>query len=182
MARFILKDLDEAVSRLKERGFQNNQRINKQAALVLKSRVALFEATFEKYHQGTGRVPGDPTWPGAAMSYNSGKTFDIAGEINFFLTEAMQAAVAVADHVQLAENSHVMNPPYNTLYGWNPYFEMFSQPDLSNVEEVLLWKQYNLSLTVSHCVGAALKRRPYRTDTFVDQNIPDERRSAYLCK
>lgn len=91
------------------------------------------------------------------MSYNSGKTFDIAGEINFFLTEAMQAAVAVADHVQLAENSHVMNPPYNTLYGWNPYFEMFSQPDLSNVEEVLFWKQYNLSLTVSHCVGAALK-------------------------
>ncbi len=69
----------------------------------------------------------------------------------------MQAAVAVADHVQLAENSHVMNPPYNTLYGWNPYFEMFSQPDLSNVEEVLLWKQYNLSLTVSHCVGARLK-------------------------
>ena len=157
VARFILKDLDEAVSRLKERGFQNNQRINKQAALVLKSRVALFEATFEKYHQGTGRVPGDPTWPGAAMSYNSGKTFDIAGEINFFLTEAMQAAAAVADHVQLAENSHVMNPPYNTLYGWNPYFEMFSQPDLSNVEEVLLWKQYNLSLTVSHCVGARLK-------------------------
>lgn len=91
------------------------------------------------------------------MSYNSGKTFDIAGEINFFLTEAMQAAAAVADHVQLAENSHVMNPPYNTLYGWNPYFEMFSQPDLSNVEEVLLWKQYNLSLTVSHCVGARLK-------------------------
>lgn len=69
----------------------------------------------------------------------------------------MQAAAAVADHVQLAENSHVMNPPYNTLYGWNPYFEMFSQPDLSNVEEVLLWKQYNLSLTVSHCVGARLK-------------------------
>ena len=69
----------------------------------------------------------------------------------------MQAAVAVADHVQLAENSHVMNPPYNTLYGWNPYFEMFSQPDLSNVEEVLFWKQYNLSLTVSHCVGARLK-------------------------
>ena len=150
VARFILKDLDEAVSRLKERGFQNNQRINKQAALVLKSRVALFEATFEKYHQGTGRVPGDPTWPGAAMSYNSGKTFDIAGEINFFLTEAMQAAVAVADHVQLAENSHIMNPPYNTLYGWNPYFEMFSQPSLKDVPEVLLWKEYNFDLGVKH--------------------------------
>ena len=30
VARFILKDLDNAISRLKDQGFQNNQRINKQ--------------------------------------------------------------------------------------------------------------------------------------------------------
>ena len=54
----------------------------------------------------------------------------------------MQAAVAVADHVQLAENSHVMNPPYNTLYGWNPYFEMYANVDLSGYDEVLFWRQY----------------------------------------
>lgn len=47
VARFILKDLDTAISRLKDQGFQNNQRINKQTAQLLKSRVALFEATFE---------------------------------------------------------------------------------------------------------------------------------------
>ena len=29
VARFILKDLDTAISRLKDQGFQNNQRINK---------------------------------------------------------------------------------------------------------------------------------------------------------
>ena len=46
VARFILKDLDEAISRLKERGFQNNQRIKQQAAFVLKSRVGRFEATY----------------------------------------------------------------------------------------------------------------------------------------
>lgn len=34
----------------------NNNRLNKQCALLIKSRVALYEATFEKYHQGTGRV------------------------------------------------------------------------------------------------------------------------------
>ena len=97
VARFILKDLDTAISRLKDQGFQNNQRINKQTAQLLKSRVALFEATFEKYHKGTGRVPGDDTWPGKDMEYNQGKTFDIAGEINFFLTEAMSAALGGVD-------------------------------------------------------------------------------------
>ena len=59
VARFILKDLDTAISRLQDQGYMNNQRINKQTAQLLKSRVALFEATFERYHQGTGRVPGD---------------------------------------------------------------------------------------------------------------------------
>ena len=84
VARFILKDLDTAISRLQDQGYMNNQRINKQTAQLLKSRVALFEATFERYHQGTGRVPGDESWPGKNMSYNQGKTFDIAGEIDFF--------------------------------------------------------------------------------------------------
>lgn len=37
VARFILKDLDTAISRLKDQGF-NNQRINKQTAQLLKSR------------------------------------------------------------------------------------------------------------------------------------------------
>lgn len=59
VARQILKDLDEAINRMHDQGFQNNQRINKQVAQLYKSRVALFEATFEKYHRGTGRVPGD---------------------------------------------------------------------------------------------------------------------------
>ena len=95
VARFILKDLDTAISRLQDQGFMNNQRINKQTAQLLKSRVALFEATFERYHQGTGRVPGDESWPGKNMSYNQGKTFNIAGEIDFFLTEAMSSAKAV---------------------------------------------------------------------------------------
>ena len=157
VARFILKDLDEAISRLKDQGFQMNQRINKQTALLLKSRVALFEATFEKYHQGTGRVPGDANWPGAKMDYNNGKSFDIPGEIDFFLSQAMDAAAAVADQATLTDNSHVMNPAYGQVYGWNPYFEMFSTPDASGINEVLLWKQYNKGLSISHCVPIRLQ-------------------------
>lgn len=157
VARQILKDLDEAINRMHDQGFQNNQRINKQVAQLYKSRVALFEATFEKYHRGTGRVPGDESWPGAKMSYNSGKTFNIDGEIDFFLTEAMNAAAAVADHCTLTENSHVLNPEYGQIYNWNPYYEMFSTPDASGYSEVLLWKQYDKSLNVSHCAPARLQ-------------------------
>lgn len=151
VARFILSDLDEAIKRLKDAGFQNNQRINKQVALLFKSRVALFEGTFEKYHKGSGRVPGDPNWPGKDFSGN------IDTEIDFFLGQAMDAAAQVADKAQLTPNSHKMDPDFAQIYGWNPYFEMFSQPSLADVPEVLLWKEYNKSLSITHDVPNRLK-------------------------
>lgn len=153
VARFILSDLDKAIERLNNAGFQNNQRINKQTAQLFKSRVALFEGTFEKYHQGTGRVPGDANWPGGTFEGN------IQDEINFFFDQAMAAASAVADYsgLTLTENSHVINPEYGEIYGWNPYFEMFSQPSLSSVPEVLFWKEYNKSLSISHDAPNRLK-------------------------
>lgn len=151
VARFILNDLDTATGLVLEKSQIGNQRINKQVALLVKSRVALFEATFEKYHQGTGRVPGDSNWPGASKSYNSGKTFNISGEIDFFLDEAMSAAAAVADNVTLTQNSGLSSPSaVGQIYGWNPYFEMFSQPSLKDVDEVLLWKEYNSNYSISH--------------------------------
>lgn len=150
VARFILSDLDKAIGYLKDKSAHKGQRINKQAALLFKSRVALFEGTFEKYHKGSGRVPGDSNWPGANMAYNSGKSFDIDGEIRFFLQEAMNAAAQVADATTLTDNSGVINPEVGQIYGWNPYFEMFSMPNPSSLDEVLLWREYNASLNVKH--------------------------------
>ena len=150
VARFILADLDKAIANLADRSKFNGQRINKQVAYLFKSRVALFEATFEKYHKGSGRVPGDSNWPGAAMSYNSGKSFNIEGEISFFLQEAMDAAKAVADGAVLTENTGVIEPGIGVMYGWNPYFEMYSQPSLASVDEVLMWRQYDQAQGVTH--------------------------------
>lgn len=150
VARFILEDLDKAISMLKTGSAYNKVRINRELALLTKSRVALFEGTFEKYHQGTPRVPGEQGWPGATMSYNQGKSFNIDSEINFFLTEAMNAAKEVADNLSLVQNSQVENPAVNQLYGWNPYFEMFSMPDPSSVNEVILWRQFDADLSVTH--------------------------------
>ncbi|WP_299666576.1 RagB/SusD family nutrient uptake outer membrane protein [uncultured Polaribacter sp.] len=55
VANFILSDLDKAISLLQS--FPNTPdagpRISKEAAQLLKARVALFEGTWEKYHAGT---------------------------------------------------------------------------------------------------------------------------------
>lgn len=57
-----MKILTATAEYMHDHGFAGNNRLNKQCALLIKSRVALYEATFEKYHQGTGRVPGDANW------------------------------------------------------------------------------------------------------------------------
>lgn len=77
------------------------------------------------------------------MDYNNGKSFDILRRNRLFLSQAMDAAAAVADQATLTDNSHVMNPAYGQVYGWNPYFEMFSTTGCVGINEVLLWKQYN---------------------------------------
>ena len=148
VARFILSDLDKAIELLKE-STPRKQRISKMAARLFRSRVALFEGTFEEYHKGSGRVPGDASWPGKDKEWNKGKTFDQAGEIKYFLTEAMKDAKIVADAVQLTPNTGVTNPT-TSVYGWNPYFEMFGVQNPSVYPEVLLWREYNRTASVVH--------------------------------
>lgn len=153
VARFILEDLDKAIKMCYPRSKFNGQRVNREAALLIKSRVALFEGTFEKYHRGSGRVPGDANWPGAKMSYNQGKTFDQEGEVKFFLQQAMDAAKQVGDNIALTENNHKIDPVYGDKDDWNPYFNLFSQPSLANVDEAIMWKQYSRDLSFCHGVG-----------------------------
>ena len=148
VARFILKDLDKAIELLPA-AVVRNQRLTKRAAHLFRSRVALFEGTFEKYHAGSGRVPGDASWPGKDKEWNKGKTFNQAGEIKYFLTEAMKDAKIVADAVQLTPNTGVTNPT-TSVYGWNPYFEMFGVQNPSAYPEVLLWREYNRTASVVH--------------------------------
>ncbi|MBC8616995.1 RagB/SusD family nutrient uptake outer membrane protein [Parabacteroides faecis] len=150
VARFILEDLDRAISMLKSGTAFNKVRIGKELAYLVKSRVALYEGTFEKYHKGTPRVPGEQGWPGADKAYNSGKSFNIDGEVSFFLTEAMNAAKEVADSHELTQNTMVMNPAINQIYGWNPYFEMFSMPTPGTLDEVILWRDFDADLSVTH--------------------------------
>ncbi|MDY3266251.1 MAG: RagB/SusD family nutrient uptake outer membrane protein [Phocaeicola sp.] len=141
VADFILSDLDNAIRLLQDKGFKANNRINKQVALLVKSRVALYEASFEKFHKGTGRVPGDAGWPGEKVHPNY--QFDVDAHINSLLAQAMEAAKQVADKVTLTSNTMVLDQnPLSPSTGWNPYFEMFASQDLSGIDEVLMWKDY----------------------------------------
>ena len=100
VARFILSDLDSAIEMMSSGKGTEKTRINRECALLMKSRVALFEGTWLKYFKDTPFVPNGPEWPGKSKEYNANyqyPTGDIDKEIDFFLTEAMNAAKEVAD-------------------------------------------------------------------------------------
>jgi hypothetical protein len=114
VANFILSDLDMAVSKLKGKTEVPAQRISRDIASLFKSRVALYEGTWEKYHQNgpfKGKTNGDA-----------------------FLATAAQAAKAVIDggiyRLSTGNTSQV-------------YYELFNQVNLSSNPEVLLWRSYS---------------------------------------
>ena len=154
VARFILQDLDSAYYYMKETPPMTN-RLTKDCAALLKSRVALFEGTWEKYHKGTARVPGGPGWPGAQQEYNAGFSIDIDKEVDWFLEQAMDASAQVADRISLTKNTGIYNPDSNP-YNWNPYFEMFSAVDMEPIDEVLFWRAYSSVQGVTHSVSSYL--------------------------
>lgn len=152
VARFILDDLDKAIELMLDsapRGGRN--RLCKDAARMLKSRVALYEGTWLKYFKGTAFVPGTADWPGKAAhpdyQFPAG---DIDAEIDFFLTECMNESKIIADKYQLVDNTGVFqNAPDAAA---NPYFDMFGAADMSKYGEVIFWKAYSTSEGINNSV------------------------------
>ena len=149
VARFILSDLDKAITFLKDEAPGGKNRISKDVAYLLKSRVALYEGTWLKHHDGTAFVPGGPGWPGSDSEGYNAQT-----EISFFLGEAMKAAKVIGDKMvaNLVENTDTPEGMSPALASINPYYTMFCDTDMSGYSEVLLWRQYNQSLGVTHNV------------------------------
>ena len=161
VARFIISDLDKAYNYMSDIDLATT-RINKDAAMLIKSRVALFEATWLENFNGTAFVPLGTDWPGADINsnyqYPSGS---IDNEVKYFLNQAMEAAKIVADNYEgrLTLNTGVLQQSTNDSP--NPYFDMFAQEDLSSVPEVLLWRQYARGLS-THNINSAAGRGNYR--------------------
>lgn len=151
VARFILSDLDKAAQLMADQNMSTN-RINRDVALLLKSRVALYEATWLKYFKGTPFVPNGEGWPGKKKDYNANyeyPTGSIDGEIDYFLEVSMEAAKEIAEKYKggLTENTGVLQQSVDEPK--NPYFEMFANQDLSAYPEAMLWRLYGRNL-VTH--------------------------------
>lgn len=186
VAHFILADLDSAINLLSNGATTGGRnRITKDVARLFKARVALYEATFEKYFAGTPFVPdASAGWPGAKMEYNEGFTYNNADEVQFFLDEALKEAKAVADaHPTLANNTKKMIGLASDASGFpaNPYYDMFCSANPGNIDEVLMFRSYDKDKNVGSCFNQYIRGRAW-IYTGVCKRIPDGQRTSYLCR
>lgn len=113
----IISDLDKAISKLNSVTESDGRRVNKEITLAFKSRVCLFEGTWEKYH-------GKKQTPFAVEGSNGTQYLKLA-------VEASQAVIN-SGHYAIANDGSS-----------EPYYNLFNQNDYSNNTEVLFWRQYS---------------------------------------
>lgn len=162
VARFILSDLNEAIKMMQSGKSTEKTRLNRECALLIKSRVALFEGSWLKNFKNTPFVPNGPEWPGKSKEYNANyqyPTGDIDKEIAYFFTEAMSAAKELADAVELVDNTGAVQQSINDPA--NPYMDMFGAEDMSDYSEVLLWRPFSKGLGLTHNVAVAAQHGNY---------------------
>ncbi len=154
VARFILADLDSAIVMLKDASPDGKKnRLSRNCAYLFKSRVALFEGTWLKYFRNTPFVPDGSGWPGKSKDYNANFQYpsgSIDNEIDYFLGQAMDAAKVVADAVSLTENNGILQQ--STEDTPNPYYNMYADENMASYDEVLMWRQYDKGLGLTHGV------------------------------
>ena len=157
VARHILADLDKAISLLPDESTYGKNGLTKDCANLFRSRVALFEGTWLKYHRGTALVPGGPGWPGKAELISD---FNIDSEIAYFFDEAMKSAKVVGDkfYNRLVENT---DAPEGMTAGYteaNPYYCMFCAENPGSYDEVLLYRAYSLTFNMGTQIQAQFQK------------------------
>lgn len=124
----ILQDLDKASLLLGVKATNSAMRIHKDVAFAMKSRVALHEGTWQKYHKAK----------------NTGFASSAADndKINTYLSVARDAAKAVIDGKRWQV--------YSTGKPLEDYKNMFTNADLRGNSEVLLFRRYNPAENIGH--------------------------------
>lgn len=164
VARFIVNNLDTALVYMSEDFDKRRTRVLPDVAKLVKSRVALFEASWLKNFKGTPFVPNGEGWPGKSKDYNSNyeyPTGNIDNEIEFFLKIAVEASESVAEKYKnkLVQNTGTI--PQSETDPINPYFDMFGTIDMSGYPEILLWREYSEALGITNGVEVAIQRGNY---------------------
>lgn len=135
VADSILADLDKAIEYLNVQNSSATMRVHRDVACALKSEVALFEGTWEKYHKEKG-----------TPFYDKNVTDQ---KINNYLQQAADAAKQVIDRGVWG------------ISGGDPltaYRDLFITLDLSGNKEVLWWKKYSTDDNIGHSVTRYLNK------------------------
>ena len=129
IAEKIIADLDSAILYCdwKGEGEAIDGRINKEAALVMQSRVALYEGSWEYYHG------------------KKGTKFQVKGSDG---SEFLEKSINAGEQLIEKCGSNI----YRGSNG-NEYFEYFNQKDYVNITGAFFYKIYSRSLSVTHSWG-----------------------------
>jgi hypothetical protein len=146
----ILADLDKAAEYLSLRSATGNLRLNKETALAFKTRVALYEGTWEKYHANDG--------------------FGVSGaDPNKYFRQVISAAEEL-------RNGNYTVGIYDNGKPETDYYEMFGLDNMSNINEVLLYKAFSLT------DGMTNNAQHYVTERNTGKGLTWELVSSYLGK
>jgi len=126
----VIKDLDTAVLLMEPGKNLGGTRLSSDVALAFKSRVCLYEGTWEKYHAGSpfGVSNADP---------------------EKYFKQAAEAAKKLMD-----QNTYSI---YSTGKPDLDYWNLFIQFDYSDNDEILFWKKYDNDLELNHHHTIALE-------------------------
>ena len=153
----VVADLDRAVEFLPSGKQEGGTRLNKEIAQLFKSRVCLYEGTWEKYH-------ADDVF--AAENAGSQTLLELA----------VDAAASVIE-------SGLYTIDASGDPDWN-YFNQFARVDYSNNPGVMLWKKYDLDLGVGHArqfqTGTGSSGGVGLTRSFADSYLCTDGRPIYL--
>ncbi|MBX3241820.1 MAG: RagB/SusD family nutrient uptake outer membrane protein [Chitinophagaceae bacterium] len=149
----IIKDLDTAAMYLQAAKTDGAARINKWMALLIQSRVALYEGTWEKYHAG------DP--------------FGVASpQPEKYFNKAVEAATKIME-------SGVYSI-YSTGSPNTDYYDLFSkQRSYSGNTEIMFWKNFDNNLGKAE--GAFVREVNYRQRDPYEHSQTKELADSYLC-
>jgi hypothetical protein len=160
VARFIINDLDTALTYLKEDFESKHTRISTDAAELLKSRVALYEGSWLTNFKGTPFVPLGTGWPGASKDYNKDYQYpsgSIDAEAQYFFKTAVESSEIVAEKYKGKLVTNTGKIPQSLTDPDNPYLNIWGTTDMSGTPQVLLWRQYSRSLSVTNDVEVAVQ-------------------------
>jgi len=152
VADFIIGQLDSAAMYLTADKTSGAGRINRWIALLIQSRVALYEGTWEKYHEGT-----DFGVDGADPEKYLQKAADAAYEL---ITSGVYEL-------------------YSTGHPETDYRDLFALQDFSSNSEVMFWRKYDNDLTRGS--SSFTNDRNFRMETPTNKTFTKQMADAYLC-